>query len=108
MVLIASSPKLPLLSTSEYASSMKRTPPLASLNFEATIFAVQPTYLPTRSDLPHSTYFPVSRIFSFLRISAISLATVVLADPGLDVFVIDENTTQQDWRDYAEWCSRLQ
>ncbi len=22
-------------------------------------------------------------------------------------FIIDQNTTQQDWRDYAEWCSRL-
>ncbi|WP_026512172.1 hypothetical protein [Butyrivibrio sp. LC3010] len=31
----------------------------------------------------------------------------VTSDVAKDVFVIDENTTQQDWRDYSEYCSRL-
>ncbi|WP_029232640.1 hypothetical protein [Butyrivibrio sp. VCB2006] len=32
----------------------------------------------------------------------------VTSEIAKDDFIIDENTTQQDWRDYAEWCARLQ
>ncbi len=32
----------------------------------------------------------------------------VTSELAKDELVIDENTTQQDWRDYSDWCARLQ
>ena len=67
---------------SEYASSIKSTPPIALSKYLVTIFGVSPTYCEMRSALDTSTNCPVGRAPSAFSASAKRRAIVVLPVPG--------------------------
>ena len=73
---------------SEYASSIKRTPPIACSTVSCTFIAVCPTYPATSPERSVSIILPSESIPSALYIFPTRRATVVLPVPGLPVNTI--------------------